>query len=732
MANPEKPCFQFQRRTCHYGDKCKYSHDIVSSAKKPQLCRFFAQGRCFHGDNCQFSHNADLLESGGSDTGFLGQEQLEGLSIHEQFRQWRYDIKQNKRDIMRAQPLGRQLPDFIQKGLDFVNDVATMQEVITCLSSEGGLNRLGELLNADFSSLNDDRLRIVFEDQLLPFMCIIAHENVLSSAVVESRHATLLTYLFGIDGKRSVAVFSAAIRALTYNEAVSSDLDPCLVALSAVLEVNGSAQVNDDLRAAAGTMIALAEGRELSGNALKYHRRMCLRLGLGDHIKNAENTKREPLNRPKPTFELFVDQPGDLSELGPRHDNDFEDIENIQILPTIEEILSDRAEYLPQTDPSTRHWTGIAGLLDRQFRLLREDTVGQLRDAARIELARIQNPHGQHTSAKQAGARTYSYHDVRLVDAHLDNHKGLLCVLQFAQPNELNGKTTAKRKEWWAESNRLGPDALIMLLGTDKVAVFLTVANTMPSLGSKGGDAKDSLEGRFPRAGDENFAHVVVQLVDRTGIDAETLLFHFGVNAGRLSFSLLEFPGVLLPAFQHTLSALQRMSDSLDLPFAELFAPGQDAQQIKDIEPPAYTKRRGFRYDLSSLSPTNENLTLDVDDPIDASVLSAQTALDKAQAEALVSALCRSVALIQGPPGTGKSYTGVALMKVLLANKDEARLGPVLTLNITRSWLSLKLTRRASDLSKIGELPEDCRRGFEATRKDLAFFAALVKWTCTH
>jgi hypothetical protein len=687
MANPEKPCFQFQRRTCHYGDKCKYSHDIVSSAKKPQLCRFFAQGRCFHGDNCQFSHNADLLESGGSDTGFLGQEQLEGLSIHEQFRQWRYDIKQNKRDIMRAQPLGRQLPDFIQKGLDFVNDVATMQEVITCLSSEGGLNRLGELLNADFSSLNDDRLRIVFEDQLLPFMCIIAHENVLSSAVVESRHATLLTYLFGIDGKRSVAVFSAAIRALTYNEAVSSDLDPCLVALSAVLEVNGSAQVNDDLRAAAGTMIALAEGRELSGNALKYHRRMCLRLGLGDHIKNAENTKREPLNRPKPTFELFVDQPGDLSELGPRHDNDFEDIENIQILPTIEEILSDRAEYLPQTDPSTWHWTGIAGLLDRQFRLLREDTVGQLRDAARIELARIQNPHGQHTSSKHAGARTYSYHDVRLVDAHLDNHKGLLCVLQFAQPKELNGKTTAKRKEWWAESNRLGPDALIMLLGADKVAVFLTVANTMPSLGSKGGDAKDSLEGRFPRAGDENFAHVVVQLVDRNGLDAETLLFHFGVNAGRLSFSLLEFPGVLLPAFQHTLSALQQMSDSLDLPFAELLAPGQDAQRIKDIEPPAYTKRRGFRYDLSSLSPTNENSTLDVDDPIDASVLSAQTTLDKAQAEALVSALCRSVALIQGPPGTGKSYTGVALMKVLLANKDEARLGPVLIVTFTNHAL---------------------------------------------
>ena len=624
---------------------------------------------------------------GSSDTDDSGQKEPSGPSIHDQFRMWRYDIKQNTREILGAQPLGRLLPDFIQNALSFVNHVETMQEVITCLSSEGGLNRLGEMLNIKFGNLTDDELQVIFKNQLLPFMQIVAHENVMSSAVVESRYATLLNYLFGIDGKRSVTIFSASIRALTYDENVSVNLEPCLIALSAVLEVNGFAQVNDDLRAAAETMIALTNEREMSGNVLRYHKKMCLRLCLGDHIKTAANTKKDAANRPKPKFDLFIDQPGELSEHGARHDNDFEDIEKIQIMPTMEEILSDRAEYLPQTDPSTWHWTGVAGLLDRQFRLLREDTVGQLRDAAKVELARIQNPHDQHQPSKQSGARTYRYHDVRLVDAFFDDHKGLLCVLQSAQPPELNGKSAARRKEWWAESKRLGPDALIMLLGVDQVAIFLTVANIRPPPGLEGGDVKDSPEERFPRAGDAHFAQVVVQLVDRTEIDIETLLFKFGVNTGRLSFSLLEFPGVLLPAFQHTLVALQRMSESLDLPFAKLLAPDQDFQEDQEIEPPAYTKKPGFSYNLSSLSPTNANLALDLVAPIDASALSEQTTLDDAQAEALVSALSRSVALIQGPPGTGKSHTGTALMKVLLANKDAGQLGPILIVTFTNHAL---------------------------------------------
>lgn len=744
MAKQKQPCAKFARGSCPYGDVCKFSHGDTPSPMKAPPCHFFAKGKCHRGFNCKYSHDttapAAAPQSRKADGNDTRGEPPSGPSAFDQFIQWRYDIKRGRHDIKRAQPLGRRFPRFIQQALDLVDATATMQEVITSLSDEGGLERLGELLNADFSVLPDQALQTVFKDQLLPYFRIVSHEAVLSSAVLESRHATLLNYLYGVNGKRSVAVFCAAIRALTYNEQTSADFDPCLIALSAVLEVNGSAQINDDLRTSAELMIALAKEHELTGTSLKYHRKMCLRLGLGEHIKHAKNEKQESATRTTPTFELLVDQPGELSQRGPRHDNDYENIGDIQILPTMGEILGERAEYLPRIDPSTWHLPGMTGLLDRQFRLIREDTVGQLRDAAKVELNRIHSGNGQGSGTRHTGARTYSYRNVRLVGAEFDERKGLLCALQFDQPRELDRKSKAKRKDWWAESNRLAPEALIMLLGSDQVAVFLTVAATAIPPGPKSKASKElGIEKRYPRAGDDDTAHVIVQLVNRTEEDIETMLFRFGQDDGKFSFSLLEFPGVLLPAFHPTLAALQQMTESQDVPFAELLAPTQNALQPKSVERPAYTRRPNFRYNLSTLSTHGDNITLNVDSPMDASVLSAQTSLDNAQADALISTLTRSVALIQGPPGTGKSYTGVALMKVLMANKAAAKLGPVICVTFTNHALDQILEHlvdadveqviRIGSRSKSERLiPLNLRT--VAQREDLTKLEKREKWQC--
>jgi hypothetical protein len=744
MAKHKKPCLNFERGNCLYGDVCKFSHGTAPALKKTKPCYGFAKGRCHRGANCQYSHDntasASASHPAKHNADDTRREQPTGPTAFDQFVQWRYDIKRGKHDIKRAQPLGRRFPTFIQKALDLVDATETMQEVINSLSDEGGLERLGELLNADFSVLPDQALQSVFKDQLLPYFRIVSHEAVLSSAVLESRHATLLNYLYGVNGKRSVAVFCAAIRALTYNEQISADFEPCLIALSAVLEVNGSAQINDDLRTAAELMIALAKEHELTGTSLKYHRKMCLRLGLGEQIKNTKKEKQQNTSRPEPTFELLVDQPGELSHRGPRHDNDYENIEDIQILPTMGEILGERAEYLPRSDPSTWHLPGMAGLLDRQFRLIREDTIGQLRDAAKVELNRIHNGNGYGVGMRHAGARTFSYRNVRLAGAEFDEHKGLLCALQFDQPRELDRKTKAKRKDWWDESNRLAPDALVMLLGSDQVAVFLTVAATAIPPGPKAKAAKDlGIEKRYPRVGDNDTAHVIVQLVNCTEADIETMLFRFGQDDGKLSFSLLEFPGVLLPAFQPTLAALQQMIESQDLPFVELLAPTKDALQSKIVERPAYTKRPNFRYNLSTLSTRGDAISLNVSSPMDASVLSAQTSLDNAQAEALISTLTRSMALIQGPPGTGKSYTGVALMKVLMANKAAANLGPVICVTFTNHALDQILEHlvdadveqviRIGSRSKSERLmPLNLRT--VAQKEDLTKLEKREKWQC--
>ncbi|KAK4579813.1 hypothetical protein LTR86_000014 [Recurvomyces mirabilis] len=142
--------------------------------------------------------------------------------------------------------------------------------------------------------------------------------------------------------------------------------------------------------------------------------------------------------------------------------------------------------------------------------------------------------------------------------------------------------------------------------------------------------------------------------------------------------SLVEFPGVLLPAFQSTLVALQEMIKTEDLPFTELLIPGTNTA---DVPPPAYAIEKGFAYDISCLANKGSKLILDVAHDFDAMVaeVRTRTSLDDMQASAFVSALTQSFALIQGPPGTGKSYTGVALMRALLANKDSASLGPIIT-----------------------------------------------------
>jgi hypothetical protein len=77
-------------------------------------------------------------------------------------------------------------------------------------------------------------------------------------------------------------------------------------------------------------------------------------------------------------LEIHYDPAGHLRELGPRHDNDFEDIQTIVIPPTQEEMLSPAAPFLPANIPGAPHHLpeeSMERLLDIQFRLLREELL---------------------------------------------------------------------------------------------------------------------------------------------------------------------------------------------------------------------------------------------------------------------------------------------------------------------------------------------------------------------
>ncbi|OAG34097.1 hypothetical protein AYO21_11766 [Fonsecaea monophora] len=74
---------------------------------------------------------------------------------------------------------------------------------------------------------------------------------------------------------------------------------------------------------------------------------------------------------------------------GGRHDNDFEDIHAIHIMPTAEELAS-KDPYLPRVQDMDNPCgpTSLAAQVDRHFRLLHEDMISDLRD----ELGHIRSP----------------------------------------------------------------------------------------------------------------------------------------------------------------------------------------------------------------------------------------------------------------------------------------------------------------------------------------------------
>ena len=71
--------------------------------------------------------------------------------------------------------------------------------------------------------------------------------------------------------------------------------------------------------------------------------------------------------------------------------------------------------------PTKHHLPGQAGLLDRQFRLLREDTVGQLRDAVQIEKFGILNSWVKGAPIRLASTRPV----LELLNANLNDMSAL-------------------------------------------------------------------------------------------------------------------------------------------------------------------------------------------------------------------------------------------------------------------------------------------------------------------
>lgn len=497
-------CRFFAQGKCTYGASCKYRHisgegedtvNVVSpSGRRP--CQYYQSGRCNRGDACTFAHgDKDTPRSSGSardlrtaSPNFVPDED------EQKFLTWRRDVPDMRRGRPRA--LGTVgLSMFFRTAWEMVSlNNTTSPRVVSTLATEGGLARIDELCRTDFDRLTVGGKVSCFEQLIVPFLRAISDKHILSSFLLENAVGTIFTFLYGVNGRRGILLLKSIAGILLTakfdvkldDEVLGVSISATLAALHQMLVCNQTASIEEGISEIVETISACVD--ELSDDAevgvnmqitFRHLEKIRTRLRFGNEIPPPIDT-RYAATKGAATFDVGQEWPGNLSPDGPRHDNDHENISDIKILPTAGEIQSHRLEYLPTTDPEKLHLPGVRGLLDRQFRLLREDTVGQLRDCVRQIIENLADPTFQPSGNRRAmhGAHIWVYNNVSISEIIFEKRKGIHISLEFEQPPGARALSKDEaRKTWWAETKQLQLDSLLCLVDSNGRSVFLSVSD---------------------------------------------------------------------------------------------------------------------------------------------------------------------------------------------------------------------------------------------------------------
>ncbi|KAI1371941.1 P-loop containing nucleoside triphosphate hydrolase protein [Hypoxylon crocopeplum] len=581
---------------------------------------------------------------------------------------------------------GPRLPQFLQAAHALVQDdeLDTLHKTVTELATERGVLAVREMIDERILFCYTDLNRItLWRTCIRPLFLILTEPRVLRSVILEVHTGTIYNVAFGNNAGRLEVLFNFLINLskkwqsplVDENDGPKSQfLELCTAILAKMIDCNPKALSNETVPPIVSRLLESIKTLDKADRGfwslqatshLEYIQR---RLGL---VKEAPQDVTPKSRKPdNATFVMPRDLPGLLSADGPRHDNDFEDITKIRILPTMPEIRSGRTDYRPLCDPFKLHLPGIQGVIDRHFRLLREDMVGQLKESINEELQLLDAPQNGTITKVQNSIRRYSYNVADILDATCTRRCGLEFCLKIQQPPSASKLTRDAREDWWNLSKRLEIGALVCLIEKGTAVFCIVSESTM---------RPDPVR-KSPRKIDENGEVIEKRNLYSNEEFAETdlgVMLRACQPGQSVQRSLVEFPGVLLPSFKPTLSALQQISKTLDLPFIDLLAPMSDGPTKISIPPPLYTTKPDFKFNLRCLTSDDRDLLFSSEDDTNPQELS----------RALLNALKRGLALIQGPPGTGKSYTGKAIIKVILANKKTARIGPILCVCYTNHAL---------------------------------------------
>ncbi|KAF5017404.1 hypothetical protein F66182_10670 [Fusarium sp. NRRL 66182] len=659
---------------------------------RTKVCHHFQRGHCHFGDDCNFLHGKSGADAN-NDAGTLNSSLPTAHSeAHTRYYAWRGLIRKNPTDS-RESSVARGCCKLWQKALhilnqddheqhqrlsqDLVNDEFHGQTYITATIENGCFDH-PESLQLSHS-----------------FFQVITHSGFVDSLSTETNVGTVYALFGGINGDRGVGFLRCMCEKLMQDPEQAAGVlestaqDTLRVLLKALSELLNRAprsrfcqglpallELMDSHVAKVAELVPRADLDELSAR-LHVVKRVITAADDG-LAATAELSVKQP--RLQPVMSTF---PKDVEHPGGRHDNDFADISHIAILPTLGEITSEHDEYLPSTsfqephvlqDPLQRH-------LDSLFRLVRHDTLGPIKDTL-CSLLRSDDVLQGRLSVPDS--RTHVYLQSSIETLSSDQKHGVEAVLAFQNPSHLCTKTRAQQKTWWQATTRLSQGTLVCFISPDAGGVKLLFFQVTCKNIDKGTSTMD-----MTRASDVVPSHgspsITVKLATQRQDDVFLLAKMFTNKARGV---LVDFNGVIPDTFVPILKNLQKIKRENHIAFQRWILPGTSEEQ--DSAAPLYARRDGFSFPLKPIAKSKDtNLSLDPQwpDAIDLDELEDATGLDQGQCRGLVHALTREYALIQGPPGTGKSYLGVQLVRVLLAAKQEIRMGPILVICYTNHAL---------------------------------------------
>lgn len=602
-----------------------------ASKSTGRVCDFFLKGRCGYGDNCKFRHPDGVEQPQG-----LRRQGLQTVSK---------DMEPRKSD-----PL-RRFFDRCTKGADFsFRDLGSVERFANAVAAYTDDDLPWRLTRTDECGMRrvKEAIQMHAGAVLLTFIDVFMKQQWRDARFNMSRNICLRELLTVPD---LVPTTTRIIRAKGVNSVAelvqlgTFGLDLAFAEPRVLQEQASGAQMGE----LAGTIIKICSDRKTHQSAQRVAERLA-ELCLGAH----------EVRRVASVVPLRVVQ----HLPGGRHSNDRAAFREIAIVPLVDELTSTEPPFLPIKDVNEvfLREDQETQLLDRHFRLLREDLVASVRD----ELGADKKPMALPVTGI-VGLELHSFHTLKrnqapgekATDVKYQRGKvGLKLVLDKSKMQLKGGSTLAST----LQKRRLMQQGSLVLLRDDDQPVAV---------------------GRVVRAlRDEELDREGTCIRDpcELGIafdDASFVSLVAGSHGDRLS--LMALTGSFF-AFEPVLACLQNRQS---LVFRE-----ELLLEVQVSAAPEYAGR--------------DRLQAQIDGQV-------EFQLDEAQRAAFTHAIESRVALIVGPPGTGKSFVGAELAHAILAVTSEKMLVVCYTNHALDQFLNQLLDKGNDKIVRIGGRSKDQR-----------------------